>query len=105
MNETTLQHALAEAQRFTHAAVDELTEEARTLLARVEAEVRSVMGEAQESGRERFAQLGAELVRLGQRLVKLGHRLEKMAVARKTAAPRRKKAARRETPRPIEAPH
>lgn len=80
------QRAVDETRRLTNEAVKELGAEATKLRAMAKEEFRDLMGEARSSGRQRFTQLGRELVKLGEKLEKLGRRPK--------AAPRRRAVRR-----------
>jgi hypothetical protein len=70
----TLKRAMAQTRRLTNAAVKELGAEAAKLRDMAKIEFHDLVGEARSTGRQRFTELGHELVKLGQRLEKIGRR-------------------------------
>jgi hypothetical protein len=68
----TLKRAVAQTRRLTNAAVKELGAEAAKLRDMAKIEFHDLVGEAQSTGRQRFTELGRELVKLGHRLEKIG---------------------------------
>jgi hypothetical protein len=83
----TLKRAVAETRRLTNAAVKELGVEAAKLRDIAKVEFDDLVGEARSTGRQRFTQLGRELVKLGHRLEKIGKRPIGGAKIRRTARP------------------
>ena len=69
-----LKRAVAQTRRLTNAAVKELGAEAAKLRNIAKLEFDDLVGGAQSTGRQRFTQLGRELVKLGHRLEKIGGR-------------------------------
>ena len=84
----TFQRAIDDTRRLTNEAVKELGAEATKLREMAKDEFRDLMSEARSTGRQRFTQLGRELVKLGHQIEKLGRR------PKAKAAPRRRTVRR-----------